>query len=786
MKSEFLLAFNQICSDRGLPSEVVLDALKVALVSAYRRNVGSSINQNVTAKVDPDTGKARIFVEKQVVEEVTDPELEIPLDEALAIQPDVEVGDALLLENTPRDFGRIAAQNAKQIILQRIREAEREARYTHYVQQEGEIIHGTVQSIKPRAVILHIEGTEAILPRRHQVPGERYSLHQRLRAYVLEVRKTGRGPQIVVSRSHKDMLRRLLELEVPEIFNGAVEIKAIAREAGSRSKVAVAARQPGVDPVGACVGMRGVRIQSIVNELGGEKIDVIEWSPDIATFVAKALSPAKVLSVHLEEDTGGGKTAKVVVPDDQLSLAIGRAGQNARLAAKLTSWRIDIQGVTEAATWALQRVNEDPNVLPALGPVAELLPTIATALRRHEQEKLPYASEELLATRRVLEGVSAYYASVRNAERSRLIAEEAARRAVIQAAETERRAVIEAARARIPDRAYDVPLADMGLSTRVFGHLERSGLANAGDVMERFAEGDEGLLKLDGIGPKSLGEVKSCIEALGLEEVEEAVLAEEEAVAEADAEVEAEPSAEPLAELPEAGAPEAGAPGAGEEEALKARAIEEGAEEPEQPEEEDLAPEVAVEAEAPEAVEEPVVEEAAAVEEAPAEEIAAAEQAAAEEVTPAEQEAATAELAPESLEGEEDEVPVEEAAAVEEAPAKESVAVEQAAAKDVTLAEEEVAAAEVAPEPLEGEVDEAPVEEAAAEESTDAAERPEASREEEEHWEEDEELEKLEEERRRERQLRRRLVYDEELGTVIARRRHKREENVDEWDKFLR
>ena len=788
MKSEFLLAFNQICSDRGLPSEVVLDALRVALVSAYRRNVGSSTNQNVTAKVDPDTGKARIFVEKQVVEEVTDPELEIRLDEALAIQPDVEVGAVVMLENTPRDFGRIAAQNAKQIILQRIREAEREARYTHYVQQEGEIIHGTVQSIKPRAVILHIEGTEAILPRRHQVPGERYSLHQRLRAYVLEVRKTGRGPQIVVSRSHKDMLRRLLELEVPEIFNGAVEIKTIAREAGSRSKVAVAARQPGVDPVGACVGMRGVRIQSIVNELGGEKIDVIEWNPDTATFVAKALSPAKVLSVHLEEDTGGGKTAKVVVPDDQLSLAIGRAGQNARLAAKLTSWRIDIQGVTEAATWALQRVNEDPNVLPALGPVAELLPTIATALRRHEQEKLPYASEELLAMRRVLEGVSAYYASVRNAERARLIVEEAARRSVIQAAETERRAVIEAARARIPDRAYDILLADMGLSTRVFGHLERAGLVNAGEVMERFAEGDEGLLKLDGIGPKSLAEVKSCIEALGLEEVEEAVLAEEEAVAEADAEVEveAEPSAEPLPEAPEAGAPEASAPEAGEEEALKARAIEEGAEEPEQLEEEDLAPEIAVEAEAPEALEEPVVQEAAAVEETPAEEIAAVEQAAAEEITPAEQEAATAELAPEPLEGEADEAPVEEAAAVEEAPAEEIAAVEEAVAKEVTLAEEEVAAAEVAPEPLEGEMDEAPVEEAAAEESTDAAERPEASREEEEHWEEDEELEKLEEERRRERQLRRRLVYDEELGTVIARRRHKREEDVDEWDKFLR
>jgi len=395
MKSEFLLAFNQICSDRGLPREVVLEALQMALVSAYRRDADASTNQNVTAKVSLETGKALIFVEKRVVENVTDDELEITLADARTVQPNAKVGDVVMIENTPNDFGRIAAQSAKQIILQRIREAEREARYAHYVQQEGEIVHGSVQSIKPQAVTLHLEGTEAILPRSQQVPGERYSLHQRLRAYVLEVRKTGRGPQIVVSRSHSNMLRRLLELEVPEIFNGAVEIRSISREAGSRSKVAVAARQPGVDPVGACVGMRGVRIQSIVNELGGEKIDVIEWSPNASTFIAKALSPARVLSVQLEEDPIEGKTANVVVPDDQLSLAIGRAGQNARLAAKLTGWRIDIQGVTEAATWALQRVNEDPDVLPALGLVAESLPSVANILRQHEQEKMPYTSEEL-------------------------------------------------------------------------------------------------------------------------------------------------------------------------------------------------------------------------------------------------------------------------------------------------------------------------------------------------------------------------------------------------------
>lgn len=646
MKSEFLLAFNQICRDRGLTRDVVLEAVQMALVSAYRRNVGANANQNVTATIDLETGKARILIGKHVVEEVTDPELEITLAGARTIQPNAEVGDEVMVENTPKDFGRIAAQSGKQIILQRIREAEREARYAHYVQQEGEIVHGTVQSITFQAVTLHLEGTEAILPRSQQVPGERYSLHQRLRAYVLEVRKTGRGPQIIVSRSHKDMLRRLLELEVPEIFNGAVEIKSIAREAGSRSKVAVAARQPGVDPVGACVGMRGVRIQSVVNELGGEKIDVIEWSSNVSTFIAKALSPAKVLSVQLDEDPFRGKTANVVVPDDQLSLAIGRAGQNARLSAKLTGWRIDIQGVTEAATWALHQVNENPNVLPALVTVAESLPTVASILRQHEQERLPYSSEELLTMRQVIQGVWGYYASLRNAERARLMEEEAARRAVIEAAEAERRAVIEAALARIPPQAHEIPLTEMGLSARVLGHLERAELATVRDVMERLAEGDEGLLKLDGIGPKSLAEVKQCIEALALPEAEEV----EEVAAEVQAEVEAAPPAEPVPEEP--------------------------------------------------------------------------------------------------------------------------VAVVEA----VTEAALEVAAPEV--------VEEAPMEEAVAEVVPVLAKGPEVLFEEEFEEEKIDEVES-EEERRRERDRRRELVYDEELGEVVALRRRKREQDAGDWEEYL-
>jgi N utilization substance protein A len=522
MKSEFLLAFNEICSDRGLPRAVVLDAVENALVSAYRRNIDANTVENVSAEIDPSSGEAKIFVQKEVVEEVSDPTWEITLAEARGIDSDAALGELITVEDTPDNFGRIAAQTAKQVILQRIREAERDAQYEHYVEQEGEIVHGTVQSVRSNVVLVNLGGAEAILPRSQQVPGERYHIHQRLRAYVLEVRNTNRGPKIVLSRSHQKMLRRLLELEVPEIFNGTVEIKAIAREAGSRSKVAVAARQPGVDPVGACVGMRGVRIKSIVNELGGEKIDVIEWSPETATFIAKALSPAKVLSVQLDEDPDGRKAASVVVPDDQLSLAIGRAGQNARLAAKLSDHRIDIQGVTEAATWALQRVNEDTEVLPSLGQAAELLPSVANILQQHEEEDMPYSSEELLKMRRVIESVRKHYVSLHQADRERREAEEEVRREAL-----------EQAREVIPERAYQTSVEEMELDTRTVGRLENVGLVTAGQMMERLiAEGDEGLLALDGVGPKTLEEVKDKITELALLE-EEPVPAEAEAAAEA-------------------------------------------------------------------------------------------------------------------------------------------------------------------------------------------------------------------------------------------------------------
>lgn len=364
MKSEFVMAINQICSERNLPQEVIFEAIESALVSAYKRNYGSG--PNIKAAIDFTTGTPHVYAEQIVVENVEDERFEIALREARRIEPEAQIGSLVRTEVTPKSFGRIAAQTAKQVILQRIREAERDALFSSYADREGELINGMVANITSQAITLSLGRTEATMPRSQQVPGERYRIGQRIRAYVMEVRRTSRGPQIVVSRTHRQMLRRLLELEVPEIFSGTVEIKSIAREAGSRSKVAVAALQEGVDPVGSCVGIRGMRIQAIVNELGGEKIDVVAWSGDTSTFIGNALSPAKVSYVTLGNPDTDGKTATVVVPDDQLSLAIGKGGQNARLAAKLIGWRIDIKGSSEAQTEALK-----PRELAAAAPTRD-------------------------------------------------------------------------------------------------------------------------------------------------------------------------------------------------------------------------------------------------------------------------------------------------------------------------------------------------------------------------------------------------------------------------------
>jgi N utilization substance protein A len=372
MKTDFIRAINQVCAERGLTVEVVLEALEQALASAYKRDFGGT--QYLDAKIDPSTGEVKMFTGREVVETVEDPENHVNLEEAKETKPDAELGEIIYVETTPPDFGRIAAQTAKQVILQRIREAERDALYESYVGREGEIVGGTVRSMDARGIAVNLGRIEALVPRGQQVANERYYVRQKLRVLILEVHKTSRGPEIIASRSHPDMLRRLLEVEVPEIYNGLVEIKAIAREAGSRAKVAVAASQQGIDPVGACVGMRGVRIQSIVSELNGEKIDVIAWSRDSREFISKSLSPARPLGVELADDDEIGRTATVIVPDKELSLAIGREGQNARLAAKLTGWRIDIIGATEAAERAVRRAEQEAIRAAARAEISEDMP----------------------------------------------------------------------------------------------------------------------------------------------------------------------------------------------------------------------------------------------------------------------------------------------------------------------------------------------------------------------------------------------------------------------------
>ena len=363
MRNDFMMAINQVCAERKLSREVVLAAVEAALISAYKRNFGAVTD--ITVQIDPNTGAARVFAEKEVVEHPEDAKTQISLEEARQLSPEASLGQFIPVENTPRDFGRIAAQTAKQVILQRIREAERDAIYTSYADSAGDIAHGTIQSqdMQSGDVMVSLDGAEAVLPAKEQVPTERYRRGARLRAYVIDVRKGSRGPQITLSRRNPALLRRLLELEVPEIYNGVVEIKSIAREPGSRSKVAVFTSQEGVDPVGSCVGVRGGRIQNVVNELEGEKIDVVQWSSDMAAFIASALSPAKVMNVILDDNAETGKTATVIVPDRQLSLAIGKEGQNARLAAKLTGWRIDIKSATEAAEETMGRY-EGPIVAP--------------------------------------------------------------------------------------------------------------------------------------------------------------------------------------------------------------------------------------------------------------------------------------------------------------------------------------------------------------------------------------------------------------------------------------
>jgi N utilization substance protein A len=486
----------------------VIDALKMALVSAYRRNTNVSNIQEVEVEIDRRTGEATIYAEKEVVDSIIDTRTEVLIQVANANGfPEAELGEMVMMESTPKNFGRIAAQTAKQVILQRVREAEREKLYEDFSAREGEIVNGTVQSVTGQNITIGLGRTEAVLPRSQQSNGERYRAHDKIRIYVLEVRRTSRGPQIIVSRNHRNLLRRLLEIEVPEIYNGQVDIKSIAREAGARSKVAVVAMQPGIDPVGACVGMRGVRIQSIVRELNDEKIDVIEWAPDQRAFIAKALSPARVSQVFLEDHPDEGRTAIVIVPDDQLSLAIGREGQNARLAAKLTGWRIDIKSLTEAATESLA-IRNDPAADPAVAQNKGLIGKIEIVLAKKEANR-PITSEDFMMLNRLVGAVEGRIVALRAIEYDKIQKERVD------------------ARKHIPREAWEISIDELELSTRVRGLLVANSVTSYGDILMKLKSGDDSLLEIGGFGQKALDEVKEAVEAYTLiletpeEEIEE-------------------------------------------------------------------------------------------------------------------------------------------------------------------------------------------------------------------------------------------------------------------------
>lgn len=342
MNTEFISALNALVKEKGIDKSVLIDAIENALVSAYKKNY--NVSQDVRVEVDSEDGSFKVFVKKEVVEEVYDSRQEISLTEARKINIAYEPEDVVEIEVDPGKFGRIAAQTAKQVVVHKLREAERGVVFDRFIEREGEIMNAVIHRVDKGSILLELENAEGVMPASESVPSERYNVNDRIKVYVMEVRKTTKGPQIVVSRTHPGLLKRLFEIEVPEIAQNIVQIKSVAREAGSRTKIAVYSEDENVDPVGSCVGQKGARIDRVVSEIGNEKIDVIPWSSDPIEFIANSLRPAKVLMVQINVDE---KAAKVIVPDYQLSLAIGREGQNVRLAAKLTGWKIDIKSQTQ-------------------------------------------------------------------------------------------------------------------------------------------------------------------------------------------------------------------------------------------------------------------------------------------------------------------------------------------------------------------------------------------------------------------------------------------------------
>ena len=527
-KNEFSLAFNEVLEEKQLAKDVVVSAIESAMVSAYRRAVGASTAQQVEAKLDPETGIVTVYAEKEVVEDsVVDARTEVLLDEARKVNPEAQPGDMVIVETTPADFGRVAAQTARQVIQQRIREAERSNQMQYFERQVGEIVSGLVQASNAQGATIGLDmKAEGVLPNNQKIPGERLKLHDRIRAVVMEVKDGTRGPQIILSRAHRNFLRRLLENEVPEIYHGIVEIRAIAREPGARAKVAVSATQAGIDPVGACVGIKGVRIQAIVKELHDEKIDIIQWDQDPITYISKAISPARVNGVYLAENEGA-RTATVVVGEDQLSLAIGRDGQNARLAAKLTGWRIDIKSLSEAAGDTLKKLQSNAELSAMLPAAVEAIPQIEEILAK-KAENRPIMPEEYTVLGQFIDRVE---------RRTIQIKEEAAR------VEEERST---AARADIPAAAFLMPLDQANIKEHVFNILTEAGFETVGSLMFALKTDANKVLGLAGIGSKAMQNIEESLAALTFPEPEpEPVKMEHEApvVAEAVAVVVAEPAA---------------------------------------------------------------------------------------------------------------------------------------------------------------------------------------------------------------------------------------------------
>ena len=521
-KTNFRKAFDALSEDKNLPEEVILEAIESAMASAYRRAVNASSAQEVVGKIDLETGEVLILAEKEIVEEVQDERTETTLEDALKFDEEAELGGMAMVDATPANFGRVAAQTARQVIQQRIREAERAVQAEYFERQIGEIISGIVQaSGGRRGVTIGLDmKAEGTIPHNQKIPGERFHVHDRIRCVVLEVKGTPRGPQIILSRGHGSFLRRLLENEVPEIYHGVVEIRGIAREPGRRAKVAVSAEQEGIDPVGACVGIRGVRIQNIVRELHNEKIDIIEWNPDQVAYITKAISPARVTGVYLTEPVDAARTATVVVTEDQLSLAIGRNGQNARLAAKLTGWRIDIKSLVEAATDSLKKLKTDAELAKMMPKAVEQSVEIAEMLaKKADGGALSPEDYQVMST------------FMDRVERRTIEVQEEADRV-----EQEKIADI---RAKIAPAAFELELADIEtLKEHVFNILFEAEYESVGDLMMALQLDPDKVFDLPGIGPKAIENITEVLAGMDFPEIEIEEVVEEEAEAENEEEAE--------------------------------------------------------------------------------------------------------------------------------------------------------------------------------------------------------------------------------------------------------